>query len=167
MEKDLFLTEKEERTKETGGELLLVTLTILITLVAVTVSRGWEIWHQYGGVIVLVVLIFLPIMLMYPLFLLISGKRARKERKRITENGHFVEGRVVRVNEEWVRRPRYAEKMYCLEVEYDDGNGKKKWISPRYKKNPADYIDTQKEYKLYILGEKCCLEAVEAKNKKS
>ena len=165
MEKELFLTEKEERTKEAGGGLLLVTLTILITLVAVIVSRGWEIWHQYGGVMILVVLIFLPIMLMYPLFLLISGKRARKERKQITENGRVVYGRIVKINEEWVSRPRYSEKMYCLEVMYVDGDGKKKWISPRYKKNPRDYIDIGKEYKLYILGEKCCLEAVEAKRK--
>ncbi len=165
MEKELFLTKKEERTKEAGGGLLLVTLTILITLVAVIVSRGWEIWHQYGGVMILVVLIFLPIMLMYPLFLLISGKRARKERKQITENGRVVYGRIVKINEEWVSRPRYSEKMYCLEVMYVDGDGKKKWISPRYKKNPRDYIDIGKEYKLYILGEKCCLEAVEAKRK--
>lgn len=165
MEKELFLTEKEERTKEAGGGILLVTLTILITLVAVIVSRGWEIWHQYGGVMILVVLIFLPIMLMYPLFLLISGKRARKERKQITENGRVVYGRIVKINEEWVSRPRYSEKMYCLEVMYVDGDGKKKWISPRYKKNPRDYIDIGKEYKLYILGEKCCLEAVEAKRK--
>ena len=165
MEKDLFLTKKEERTKEAGGGLLLVILTILITLVAVTASRGWEIWHQYGGVIVLVVLIFLPIMLMYPLFLLISGKRARKERKQIMENGRVVYGRIVKVNEEWVCRPRYSEKMYRLEVEYDDGVDKKKWTSPRYKKNPRDYIDIEREYKLYILGEKCCLEAVEAKTK--
>lgn len=165
MEKELFLTEKEERTKEAGGGILLVTLTILITLVAVIVSRGWEIWHQYGGVMILVVLIFLPIMLMYPLFLLISGKRARKERKQITENGRVVYGRIVKINEEWVSRPRYSEKMYCLEVMYVDGDGKKKWISPRYKKNPRDYIDIGKEYKIYILGEKCCLEAVEAKRK--
>ena len=81
------------------------------------------------------------------------------------ESGHFAYGKVVRVTEEWARRPRYAEKMYRLEVEYDDGTGKKKWTSPRYKKNPRDYIDIQREYKFYILGEKCCLEAVEAKSK--
>lgn len=166
MEKDLFLTEKEERRKEAGGWFLLVVLALLGAMAIETFKRGWEIWLQGGWKIILVIIITcFPVFIIYPIFLWISGKRARKERKRITENGHLVYGRIVKISEEWVSRPRYAEKMYRLEVVYDDGKGKQKWVSPRYKKNPREYVDTQKEYKLYILGEKCCLEAVEAKSK--
>lgn len=166
MKKNLFLTEKEERTKEALGWFILVVLALLGTIVVATFERGLAIWlHGGWGIIIVMILTCFPVFLAYPLFLWFSGKRARKERKRITENGHFVYGRIVKITEEWVRRPRYAEKMYRLEVVYDDGKGKQKWGSPRYKKNPREYVDTQKEYKLYILGEKCCLEAVEAKSK--
>lgn len=164
--KKLFLTEKEERTKDARRWFLLIILSLLGSIVVVTMDRSWEIWQQGGWrAIIVVMLTCLPVFGAYPLFLLISGKRARKEREQIIQNGHLVYGKVMRVNEEWVRRPRYVEKMYCLEVEYDDGTGKEKWTSPRYKKNPRDYIEIGKEYKLYIFGEKCCLEAVEAKSK--
>lgn len=167
VKRELFLTEKEERTKKARNWFLLVVLSLLGSTAVVTFERGLEIWQHGGWVAIMVVtVICLPFFCAYPLFLWISGKRARKERKRITESGHFVYGKVVRITEEWARRPRYVEKMYRLEVEYDDGTAKKKWTSPRYKKNPRDYIDTEKEYKLYILGEKCCLEAVEAKKTK-
>lgn len=164
--KNLFLTEKEERIKAARWWFLVIILSLLGGTVVVTLERGWKIWQHGGwGAIIVVMLTCLPFFCAYPLYLWICGKRARKERERITQSGHFVNGKVVRVTEEWVSRPRYSEKMYCLEVMYVDGDGEKKWISPRYKKNPRDYIDIGKEYKLYVLGEKCCLEAVEAKRK--
>lgn len=87
VKRDLFLTEKEERTKEARQWFLIIILSLLGAIAVVTLKRGWKIWQQGGWQAIMVVL------------------------------------------------------------------------------HPRDYIDLQKEYKLYILGEKCCLEAVETKSK--
>ena len=166
MKKNVLLTAKEEQGKEAGKQGIISLIILLAVLVMVTISQGWEIWYRSTGFMLFAVGIFAAALAMRPLVILSSGQRALRERKQITENGRYVYGKVMKISETVGLRTKSLARMYCVEMVYDDGRGLKKWNSSHYAKNPRDYIDIGKEYKIYFFGKKSCLEAVEAKNRK-
>lgn len=167
MKKDLLLTEKEERVKEAGKQGIISLVILLAVFVMVTIYQGLEIWYRSTEFMLFAVGMCMAALAIRPLVTLSSGQRALKERKKITENGRFEYGKVMKISETVGLRTmtKHLAIRYCVQMVYVDGHGLKKWNSSHYAKNPRDYIDIGKEYKIYFLGKKSCLEAVEAKNR--
>ena len=161
MEKDVLLTAKEEQMEEVKKQGIISLIEILVVLVA-TIVIGGEIWYKSPGLMLFAVVMFSACFALRPLMVLSSMQRARKERKKITENGRCVNAKIINISEVVGFN---IVKMYCVQAVYFDGLTVKKWSSSQYKKNPRNYIEVGQVYKLYILGKKSCLEAVEAKHK--
>lgn len=92
----------------------------------------------------------------------IQGKAAQRERKQIMENGRAVTGIVTGVDSEPAGRKNGAKfaNSYVNVVYLTTEGEEKTWRSQAYSVNPYDYVGLQKECKLYVWGEKCCLAEV-------
>jgi len=169
MKKDLLLTAKEEQVKEAKKQGIISLVILLLVFVTLTISMGWEMWYRNTEFMLFAVGMCAAALALRPLLILSGAQRAIKERKQITEKGCCVWGKVIDISETAgiQAMSKRISVVHCVTVVYNDGNGIKKWHSPHYAKNPRDYIEVGKMYKLYILGKKCCLEAVEAKGKLS
>ncbi len=90
----------------------------------------------------------------------IQGALAQRERKKIMENGEVVTGVVedVELDMVWAGRWRKVPR-YRVIVSYQQ-NGQETWSSPQYCVQPYDYVGLQKECKMYVWEEKCCLAEV-------
>lgn len=91
----------------------------------------------------------------------IQGTLAQRERRKILENGDSVIGVVTDVEQDMVWAGRWRKvPRYRVIVNYQRNGQEKTWSSPQYSVQPYDYVGLQKECKLYVWGEKCCLAEV-------
>lgn len=96
----------------------------------------------------------------------IQGTLAQRERRKIMENGRIVTGVVTDVEIDTVSAGRgRKDSRYRVIVNYQRDGQEKTWSSPQYKVFPYDYVGLQKECKMYVWGEKCCLAEVPKRKK--
>lgn len=164
MKEERFVTAKEEKTRTAKYVLWFAIAWIIICIISALLEFD-GLKEDISERMVLLVLGAggLLLVLAFGAFFWFQGKAAQRERKKIMENGRVVTGIVTGVDSELTGRRNGAKfTNYYVNVTYQTaGNVEKHWKSPVYSVNPYDYVGLQKECKLYVWGEKCCLAEVQ------
>lgn len=157
MKEERFITAKEERSEMAKYIWWFIGVWVVIWGIAALVDFEDLLEDKTGQMALLLyggggVLLFMGWMA----WLWIEGKAAQRERKQIMENGRMVVGIVTGVENIGQKGSQFVKS--CVKVKYQSVDGlEKTWKSPPYSVNPYDYVGLQKECKMYVWGEKCCL----------